>query len=173
MTLDVPSWAADDLNSPKTGLNSFQDCLDATKYNNDYFQKNRLGQTKFLNVLQGDDWETAQIWYDQVKDFEFEGWAMGGINMCDMEVLLKRLIIMRDEKKLDGKDWMHVLGTSQLDWACFLTQVQRQVRKHINPNFTVSFDSASAFLSTANGLVYTQNVFTPQRFSFIMDKAPD
>ena len=173
MTLDVPSWAADDLNSPKTGLNSFQDCLDGTIYNNKFFQKNRLGQTKFLNVLQGDDWETAQIWYDQVKDFEFEGWAMGGINMCDMEVLLKRLIIMRDEKKLDGKDWMHVLGTSQLDWACFLTQVQRQVRKHINQNFTISFDSASAFLSTANGLVYTQNVFTPNRFSYIMDKAPD
>ena len=173
MTLDVPTWAADDLNSPKTGLTSFQDTLDGTIYNNKFFQKNRLGQTKFLNVLQGDDWETAQIWYDAVKDFEFEGWAMGGINMCDMEVMLKRLIIMRDEKKLDGKDWMHVLGTSQLDWACFLTQVQRQVRKNINPNFTISFDSASAFLSTANGLVYTQNTFTPNRFSFIMDKAPD
>ena len=173
MTLDVPTWAADDLNSPKTGLTSFQDTLDGNIYNNKFFQKNRLGQTKFLNVLQGDDWETAQIWYDQVKDFEFEGWAMGGINMCDMEVMLKRLIIMRDEKKLDGKDWMHVLGTSQLDWACFLTQVQRQVRKNINPNFTISFDSASAFLSTANGLVYTQNTFTPSRFSFIMDKAPD
>jgi hypothetical protein len=173
MTLDVPTWAADDLNSPKTGLKSFRDTLDGTIYNNNYFQKNRLGQTKFLNVLQGDDWETAQIWYDAVKDFEFEGWAMGGINMCDMEVMLRRLIIMRDEKKLDGKDWMHVLGTSQLDWACYLTQVQRQVRKHINENFTISFDSASAFLSTANGLVYTHNVFTPSRWSFIMDKAPD
>jgi hypothetical protein len=80
---------------------------------------------------------------------------------------------MRDEKKLDGKNWMHVLGTSQLDWACYLTQIQRQVRKHINPDFTISFDSASAFLSTANGLVYTQNMFTPSRWSFIMDKAPD
>ena len=173
MTLDVPTWAADDLNSPKTGLKSFQDTLDGTIYNNKFFQKNRLGQTKLLNVLQGDDWETAQIWYDKVKDFEFEGWAMGGINMCDMEVMLRRLIIMRDEKKLDGKDWMHVLGTSQLDWACFLTQVQRQVRKHINDKFTISFDSASAFLSTANGLVYTHNLFTPKRWSYIMEKAPD
>jgi len=173
MTLDVPTWAADDLNSPKTGLNSFKDTLDGTIYNNKFFQKNRLGQTKFLNVLQGDDWETAQIWYDAVKDFEFEGWAMGGINMCDMEVMLRRLIIMRDEKKLEGKDWMHVLGTSQLDWACFLTQVQRQVRENINPNFTISFDSASAFLSTANGLVYTHNLFTPKRWSYIMEKAPD
>ena len=173
MTLDVPTWAADDLNSPKTGLTSFRDTLDGTIYNNKFFQKNRLGQTKLLNVLQGDDWETAQTWYDAVKDFEFEGWAMGGINMCDMEVMLKRLIIMRDEKKLDGKDWMHVLGTSQMDWACYLTGVQRQVRKHINPNFTISFDSASAFLSTANGLVYTYNSYTPDRWSFVMDKAPD
>lgn len=173
MTLDVPSWAADDLNSPKTGLTSFKDCLDGTVYNNKFFQKNRLGQTKFLNVLQGDDWESACTWYEAVKDFEFEGWAMGGINMCDMEVMLKRLIIMRDEKKLDGKDWMHVLGTSQLDWACFLTQIQRQVRKNINENFTISFDSASAFLSTANGLVYTHNLFTPKRWSYIMEKAPD
>ena len=173
MTLDVPTWAADELNSPKTGLTSFKDTLDGTIYNNKFFQKNRLGQTKFLNVLQGDDWETAQTWYDAVKDFEFEGWAMGGINMCDMEVMLRRLIIMRDEKKLEGKDWMHVLGTSQLDWACFLTQVQRQVRKHVNSNFTMSFDSASAFLSTANGLVYTHNLFTPKRWSYIMEKAPD
>jgi len=110
---------------------------------------------------------------DEMKKYEFEGWAFGGINMCDMEILLKRLIVMRDEKQLDGKDWIHILGTSQLDWACFLTQIQRQLRKHINPNVTVSFDSASAFLSVANGLTYTQNVFTPKRFSYIMDKAPD
>ena len=80
---------------------------------------------------------------------------------------------MRDEKKLDKKNWIHVLGTSQLDWACFLTQIQRQLRKHVNPDVTISFDSASAFLSTANGLVYTHNLFTPKRWSYIMEKAPD
>ena len=173
MTLDIPTWASGPLNSSRTGLKSFEDCLKGTLYNNNYFQKNRLGQTKFLNVLQGDDWNTACIWYDAVKNFEFEGWAMGGLNMCDLEVLLRRLIIMRDEKKLDKKNWIHVLGTSQLDWACFLTQIQRQLRKHVNPDVTISFDSASAFLSTANGLVYTHNLFTPKRWSYIMEKAPD
>ena len=88
--------------------------MDATVFNLKYFQKNRLGQTKFLNVLQGDDWETAQIWYNEAQKYEFQGWAMGGINMCDMEILLKRLIVMRDEKQLDKKDWIHVLGTSNL-----------------------------------------------------------
>ena len=94
MTLDIPTWAAAPINSARTGLSSFKDCMDATVFNLKYFQKNRLGQTKFLNVLQGDDWETAQTWYNEVKKYEFEGWAMGGINMCDMEILLKRLIVM-------------------------------------------------------------------------------
>ena len=33
MTLDVPTWAADDHNRGKSGLNSYQDCLDATIFN--------------------------------------------------------------------------------------------------------------------------------------------
>ena len=173
MLLDVPTWASDHIHSPKTGLTSFQDCLDKTLHNNNYFLKNRLGQTKFLNVLQGSDWETAQTWYDAVKHLDTEGWAMGGKNMCDMEVALKRLIILRDEKLLDNRNWMHFLGTAQLDWSCYLTSIQRQVRKHVNEEFTISFDCASPFIATAHGLVYTNAQHTNKRWSVIMDKAPD
>ena len=55
MMLDVPTWACDHNHTEKTGLKTFEDCLDKTKFNNEYFLKNRLGQTKFLNVLQGGD----------------------------------------------------------------------------------------------------------------------
>ena len=173
MLLDVPTWACDHIHSPKTGLKSFQDCLDKTLHNNDYFLRNRLGQTKFLNVLQGSDWETAQAWYNAVKHLPTEGWAMGGKNMCDMEVALKRLIILRDEKLLEGRDWMHFLGTAQLDWSCYLTSIQREVRSSVNENFTISFDCASPFIATAHGLVYTNAQHTNKRWSVIMDKAPD
>ncbi len=173
MLLDVPTWACDHIHSPKTGLKSFQDCLDKTLHNNKYFLDNRLGQTKFLNVLQGSDWETAEAWYNAVKHLPTEGWAMGGKNMCDMEVALKRLIILRDDKLLDDRNWMHFLGTAQLDWSCYLTSIQRQVRKHINENFTISFDCASPFIATAHGLVYTNAQHTNKRWSVIMDKAPD
>jgi hypothetical protein len=98
---------------------------------------------------------------------------MGGKNMCDMEVALKRLIILRDEKLLDDRNWMHFLGTAQLDWSCYLTSIQRQVRKTINENFTISFDCASPFIATAHGLVYTNAQHTNKRWSVIMDKAPD
>jgi hypothetical protein len=183
MMLDVPTWACDHIHSPKTGLKTFEDCLDKTRYNNDYFLMNRLGQTKWLNVLQGSDWDTAERWYDGVKEFsdpkgkyagrEAEGWAMGGANMCKMDITLKRLMTLREDGLLEGKNWMHFLGTAQLDWSCYLTLIQRQVRKHINPELTISFDCASPFIATAHGLVYTNAQHTNKRWSVIMDKAPD
>ena len=51
---------------------------------------------------------------------------------------------------------MHFLGTSKLEWAVLLTDIQRAVRKYHNPNFTISFDCASPFLATANGQIYIQ-----------------
>jgi len=183
MMLDVPTWACDHIHSPKTGLKTFEDCLEKTRYNNDYFLMNRLGATKWLNVLQGSDWDTAEKWYNGVKEFsdpngkyagrEAEGWAMGGANMCKMDITLKRLMTMRDEEMLTGKNWIHFLGTAQLDWSCYLTQIQRQIRKHINPELTISFDCASPFIATAHGLVYTNAQHTNKRWSVIMDKAPD
>lgn len=173
MILDVPAWAATPANSPRTGLHSFQDCLDATLYNNNMFIKNRKGKTKFLNVLQGDDWEKATIWYDAVKDMPFEGWAMGSKNASDMYVALKRIIILRDEGRLEDKNWMHFLGTAQLDWSVYLTAIQRQLRKHVNPNISLSFDCASPFIATANGRIYTDTIFNKKKMTIRMDFAPD
>ena len=183
MMLDVPSWACNPINRQKTGLKTFEDCLEKTRFNNDYFLQNRLGQTKWLNVLQGDDWDTAEKWYNGVKEFsdpsgpyagkEAEGWAFGGVNMCKMDITLKRLMIMRDEKMLEGKNWIHFLGTAQLDWSCYLTSIQRQIRQHINPELTISFDCASPFIATAHGLVYTNAQHTTKRWGVNMDKAID
>ncbi len=186
MMLDVPTWACDHIHSPKTGLKTFEDCLDKTRFNNEYFIKNRRGVkdggTKLLNVLQGSNWETAEAWYEGVKEYSdtskygdkaAEGWAMGGANMCKMDITLRRLITMKFDGMLDGKDWMHFLGTAQLDWACYLTLIQREIRQNVNENFTISFDCASPFIATAHGLVYTNAQHTNKRFSVIMDKAPD
>lgn len=182
MMLDVPTWACDHVHSPKTGLKTVEDCLEKTRFNNEYFLKNRLGYTKWLNVLQGWDWESAEDWYNGVKEFSdpavwgdqaAEGWAFGGANMCKMHITLKRLMTMREDGLLQGKNWIHFLGTAQLDWSCYLTLIQRQIRKHINEEITISFDCASPFIATAHGLVYTNAQHTTKRWSVIMDKAPD
>ena len=170
MTLDVPTWAyLEPQAKERTGLRSFDECLDATKHNLDYFADNRQGNTKFLNILQGTNWDDAQRWYDAVKDYPFEGWAMGGNNIRDVEMTLRRLIIMRDEGKLEGESWIHFLGTSHLNWSVLLTGIQRNLKKHVNPDITVSFDAASPFIGAANGRTYTTARLTSASLSYPME----
>lgn len=78
--------------------------------------------------------------------------------MCDIHLTLKMLVHMRFDGLLESgkQDWMHFLGTSKLEWAVLLTDIQRAVRKYHNPTFTISFDCASPFLATANGQLYIQ-----------------
>lgn len=170
MGLDIPTWVIHDKNaSDKCGIKTLPEAVDATRFNNEYFMKHRKGVknggAKFLNVLQGDNHKSADEWYETMKEYcdpvkypdtHFNGWGMGGQNMCDVELVLKRLVTLRHDNLLqEGKhDWMHFLGTSKLEWAVLLTDIQRAVRKYINPSFTISFDCASPFLATANGQVY-------------------
>jgi hypothetical protein len=170
MTLDIPTWVIHDKKaSAACQISTLQEAVDATKYNNEYFMKHRRGKknggTKILNVLQGANHSDAERWYDLMKDYcdpvkypdtHFDGWAMGGQNMCDVHLVLKRLVALRHDNLLQEgiHDWMHFLGTSKLEWAVLLTVIQRAVRKYINPAFTISFDCASPFLATANGQVY-------------------
>ena len=167
MVLDIPAWVArSPAGAAATNISSYEQAVEATKYNNEYFIKHRNGNCKFLNVLQGENHEQAEDWYQKMKDFcdptkydkPFNGWAMGGQNMCDVHLVLKRLVALKFDGLLEkGKqDWMHFLGTSKLEWALLLTDIQRAIRKYHNENFTISFDCASPFLATANGQIYVQ-----------------
>lgn len=169
MVLDIPTWTfRDPKASAACGIRSYQDAVNATKINNDYFINNRRGNVKFLNVLQGGNHQEADDWYSIMKDYcdpkvypdtHFNGWSMGGQNMCDVHLVLKRIVTLIHDGLLETglHDWMHFLGTSKLEWATLLTDIQRAVRKYHNPNFTISFDCASPFLATANGQLYTNN----------------
>ena len=170
MILDIPTWVIHDKKaSAACQITTLDEAVDATKFNNDYFMKHRKGVrnggAKFLNVLQGANHADADRWYETMKhycdpnlypDTHFDGWSMGGQNMCDVHLVLKRLVALRHDGLLQEgvHDWMHFLGTSKLEWAVLLTDIQRAVRKYVNPSFTISFDCASPFLATANGQVY-------------------
>ena len=189
MTLDVPAFAAVGKLSERTGLTEFQDTLDISLLNLDYFMRNRTpGATKFLNVLSGSNEENSKTWYDAVKHFStksfvqeaygnedrtLEGYAFAGINMKHMYSVLSRILDHREDGLLEGKDWIHFLGTGRLNWACHLTSIQRQLRKHDNPNVTLSYDAASPFVNTAYGQTYTHNEFRAKRFGYFMDRAFD
>ena len=190
MTLDIPTWVVhDDKAKAACGITTHPEAVDATKFNNEYFMQHRKGVAnggvKILNVLQGANHKEADEWYDIMKDYcdpvkypgkHFNGWSMGGQNMCDIHLILRRLVTLRHDNLLQQgiHDWMHFLGTSKLEWAVLLTDIQRSVRKYINPNFTISFDCASPFLATANGQVY-HHIDLPQngKWSYKMSPIAD
>lgn len=170
MGLDIPSWVGSTPGgAEKTGISTVEEALAATKYNIEYWIQHRKGVAeggcKFLNVLQGRNHKTADDWYEAVKEYcdpkkypgrHFDGWAMGGQNMSDFHLVMRRFVtLITDGLLQEGlHDWMHFLGTSRLEIALLLTDIQRAVRKYHNKNFTISFDCASPFLATANGQVY-------------------
>lgn len=189
MTLDVPAFAYLPPFSAKTGLTRFEDCLEVSLINLDYFIKNRVpGATKFLNVLSGSSNDTSKTWYEAVKKYSIpsevekmghdkvrtlEGWAFAGVNMRDMRTTLERLIDLREDGLLETKDWIHFLGIGRLDWACYLTSIERQLKKY-NPRINISFDAASPFVSAGGyALSYNYNYFTPNQLTYSMGRGLD
>ena len=190
MILDIPTWVIHDKKaSAACQITTLQEAVDATKFNNEYFMRHRKGVknggARFLNVLQGDNHTSADAWYETMKEYcdpakypdtHFDGWSMGGQNMCDVHLVLRRLVALRYDNLLQPgvHDWMHFLGTSKLEWAVLLTVIQRAVRKYVNPAFTISFDCASPFLATANGQVYFENVYEhDSKWSYRMAPSAD
>jgi len=147
MMLDIPTWTfRDPKASAASGIKTYQDAVDATHINAKYYMANRRGNFKVLNVLQGGNHQEADEWYEEFKGYcdpkqypetHFNGWAMGGQNMCDVHLILRRIVAMIHDGLLETgmHDVMHFLGTSKLEWAVLLTDIQRAVRKYHNPNF--------------------------------------
>lgn len=187
MTLDVPAWIMrkPTENQTATGIYTYMDSVNGTYLNNDYFINNRKGDCKFLNVLQGETHSQADDWYDRMKKYNdpkqypgrhFEGYAFGGQNAADIHLVLRRLVAMKFDGLLEkGKhDWIHVLGTSKLEWAVLLSDIQKSVRKYYNENLTISYDCASPFIAAAKGQVYYETVMNDrEKWTYRMTAAPD
>lgn len=188
MILDVPSVASAPPLNKRTGLTDFQQCIDITCMNIEYFLEHRVpGKTRFMNILSGNDEAQSDRWYESVKKYSdvsyvtehfgedraLEGFAFAGNVKSNMYIALKRLLDLRRDGLLEGKGWIHFLGTGKLNWACYLTSIQRVLRQHDSPGITLSFDAASPFVNTAYGSTYSYNYFSPKRFGYFMDSAID
>lgn len=161
MTIDMPLWAlmATREATPFHYL-SEQQLIALTVDNLELMSKRRDRQSrcKFLNVLQayspsGSDegfFASEERWFAAVKDYDFEGWALGGEVGArgGLYRILRRLLILRDQGLLaPPRNWCHVLGVSTTSWAVCLTAIQRAIRASANPDFTLSFDSATPYLT--------------------------
>lgn len=175
MILDIPTLAAEPTFRERTGISSFNECLEYTDFNVDWFVKNRKFQTKYLNVMQGRNWQEAEYWYEYMKKHDLDGFAFGGSAKNDINIILRTLIKMRDDKQLEkGKrDLLHYLGISKLEWAAAYTQIKRSLRETVNSDIEVMFDCASPFIATAKGQIYTQHRHQNDKFGYVMESAVD
>ncbi len=148
MTLDMPLWAATDAGADSPFHSCTMEQLTTmTVANLRFIEMHRKGNVKWLNVVQGIDEQTTRDWYSAVKWFKYGGWALAGAAGVRGGLLnvLKTVLMMRDDDAFSaGQDWVHVLGTSTLDWAIVLTAIQKSLRQ-VNSAIKISFDSSSPF----------------------------
>jgi hypothetical protein len=153
MTLDMPLWL---LNDPKSKGSPFanlsaEQLIELSVENLRYFANKRGAATgakaKYLNVLQDAGGGTGEAWYQAVKDFDFEGWALAGSTKDGLETILQWVRRLLNDGKLDRAEWLHVLMASPPVNAVYLTAIQRRLRALLGTNITISYDSSSPFQS--------------------------
>ena len=160
MTIDMPLWATlqSGADSPFHQC-SLQELTELTVENLKFIDKHRQGKTKWLNVIQGYDTATMQDWWNAVKWFDGSGYALSSSSarIRGLGALLEPLLIMRDDDAFrNGRDWLHILGVSTPVWSIAFTALQRAIRKTVNQNFRISYDSSSPFQNAAIRELYSQ-----------------
>lgn len=190
MVLDVPSKVAmHERGREATGITSYNEAIDATLYNNDYFLDHRRGVSeggaRFLNVLQGSTHQESLDWYEKMKHYcdpgvhpqrHLDGWSFADQNSRDVHLTLLRLVdIVYDGLLQEGvHDWIHFLGVGRPEWALILSDIQRSLRRHVNPNVTISYDAATPFITTVCAAWYTTMTMEHNtRWAFRTSRGPD
>lgn len=171
MTLDMPLWAQNKHGSQLRNL-EVEQLIQLSVENLRFFADNRGRNhgkgTKFLSVLQDNGKGSGDLWYDAVKDFEFEGWALAGDfgRLPQTMKLLRRLL---DENKLDKTEWVHVLQNSPPIMTALYTAIQRSLSKAVGHKITLSCDSSSPHQAAGkNRALYRRPTYTSKLGSWRM-----
>lgn len=143
--LDIPPKASN--------ISKFQESLDISRNNFEYFYEKQSGKTLFLNVLQGLTYERYKHWYDSVKDLEFGGWAIGvDQRTASLYQILASLVVMLEGKEHFKKNnkWFHYLGVTGTSEMIYLEQIQKSLNE-VGSNVQVSTDSSSPNIQSKFG----------------------
>ena len=118
MNLDIP---------PKIKYEGmYEECLKISKDNFKYFADNQTGKVDFLNVVQGTNEVEYINWYNEVCDFPFQGWAVGGGGRSVYAFMSGVLSLLNGKEHLkDSNKWLHILGISKISDFLMLNQLQK------------------------------------------------
>lgn len=149
MTIDMALWIRTNVGVDSPFHSCSEEQLIAMTVDNlNQIEREGLGRTKWLNILQGTVEENITNWWNAVKHFKHGGWALasGAGWRGGLHTMLFTLLTMRDENAFsEGQDWVHVLGVSQPLWHVFFTAFQRELRS-VNPKIQFSYDASTPFM---------------------------
>ena len=144
MNLDSPPYAYKNSDYKL----SFEDALEISYKNFDYFYHNQSGKTKFLNVIHGQNIDDNEKWYSRVKDFNFSGgWSIGsvvGTYNALFSILLSFSILYQNGEidKFNTESILHILGFSKVREIIHIQYLVQKLREK-SYDFMVTYDSSS------------------------------
>ena len=147
MNLDIP---------PKMKYKGkVKECLEISKDNFKYFADNRTGTTDFLNVLQGADEHSFKHWYNEVKQFPFDGWAIGNIGGNIYKFISGMMTLLDGKEHLNpNRKYIHFFATSRIPEFLMLSQLQKSLTD-IDSKMKVTTDSSTPDRAIVFGNYYT------------------
>lgn len=173
MLLDIPTGPVGNLKKPypfKTQVACRERTLEHLKF---FEREHHPGMVTWLNVIQGNSAGACYDWYNAVKHFDcFEGWAIAGNMRKHFTYILRLLLRMWADGKLEKKKWIHVLGTQELWIAVMLTAVQRALNAN-GFNLRISFDTSTACTMAPRNEVFTLPQFSKHQFTLGTTHGPD
>tara|TARA_R110002020_G_scaffold300769_2_gene516303 strand:- start:78 stop:1280 length:1203 start_codon:yes stop_codon:yes gene_type:complete len=142
----------------------YAECLQISKENFKYFSDNQTGATRFMNVIQGDDEYTYMNWYNEVKDFDFMGWGIGGCGGSLYRFMSGVLALVNGKEHLkDSTKVVHILGTSKIRDFFMLSQLAKSF-SDVGSNALITTDSSSPDRAVVFGTFVTD--YSLKRGSF-------
>ncbi len=159
MNLDIP---------PRAKMNGrFNECLQISNENFKYFADNRLGKTQLLNIIQGIDIESYSIWYETVKQYTFDGWAIGGAGGSLPAVLSGlSVLIQNGELHKPQTKWLHILGASGVMDFLLFSKIQLELNRR-GLDVMLTTDSSTPSRSSTFGMYYMGFDIKDTRFRYI------
>lgn len=119
----------------------FKWSLNESVKNFQFFQDNRKNPNlKLMNVLHGETLELMEEWYNAVKDFKFDGWAVGLKPPFDPMIQAMGFMFLyeKGEFKKDSCKWLHFFGTTGKHVVPTLVYAASKLN-----DIPVSYDSSS------------------------------
>lgn len=149
---------------------TFQDCLDFTLHNLDFYAKQPTHHANFVNVMQGRTESEAFEWYNAVKGYDFcNSFAFGGMTARNLRIMLSLILQMMEdgfEPKL-----LHVLGQSRITYSILLTVLIRSLNK-VWKDTILTYDSAGFSHAGRCGEVIHNFFYHNDRISQRRDRLP-